>query len=114
MRRRGMAVAIATSLAAGALQAGQTTVIPFAIPVGVPVTTVFRPQVFYAYRAYAPEKPPLTVERPAAGKRPAERSDAPRPAEPALQRCTRCHGGDAPKAGLDLSRPEALSERAKL
>jgi len=86
------------------------TVVPFAVPVAVPVATVQSPTVLYSYDGH----------RAANQVTPTQHEELPAEANPQAsstlleQKCAQCHGGAAPKAGLDLSNPVSLSPQQRL
>lgn len=85
------------------------TVVPFAVPVAVPVATVQSPTVLYSYTA--PHTSPQTTQA-TPEKLPAEVEAL--EATFISQKCAQCHGGEAPKAGLDLSDPSTLTPEQRL
>lgn len=86
------------------------TVVPFAVPVAVPVATVQSPTVLYSYDGHRP--PHQTTQVPL--EEPPVEANSPSRATLLEQRCATCHGGDAPKAGIDLSHPAGLSPAQRL
>jgi len=88
------------------VMAGSSVIVPFAVPVAVPVARVLVPNVWYGYRVTMPERVPegevlrqdvegLTAERVLEGH------------------CSTCHGGWEAKGGLSIF-DEAGGVRAKL
>lgn len=86
------------------------TVVPFAVPVAVPVATVQSPTVLYSYTA--PHTSPQTTQA-TPEEIPAE-VEALEATTFINQQCAKCHGGEAPKAGLDLSDPSTLTPEQRL
>lgn len=86
------------------------TVVPFAVPVAVPVATVQSPTVLYSYDGYraANKAALLPHEEPPVEAKPQASSTL------LEQKCAECHGGAAPKARLDLSNPVGLSPQQRL
>ena len=85
-------------------------VVPFAVPVAVPVATVQSPTVLYSYDGHrvANRATQSPQEEPPAEANPQTSSTL------LEQKCAQCHGGAAPKAGLDLSNPVSLSPQQRL
>lgn len=79
-------------------------VVPFAVPVAVPVATIARPTVLYSYQQYA--SPDAEHVAPPEERR--DKDDSVRPAAVAdgvaevLQRCAACHQGPSAKGDLRL------------
>lgn len=115
------ALVIAAALTAGVCQtnvqaaqvAAASAVVPFAVPVGVPVATVANPSLFYSYNAYAPQQAASAdVYSQSFEARLAERiaeKIAARMAGGTLeakaltvvdQHCAKCHSGPEPKGGF--------------
>ena len=79
--------------------------VPFAIPVAVPVAVVNAPSVVYGYSGYSA----AYQSRPTVEPQRVEPQPSLTAAEVVTNRCVKCHSGDEPKAGFDLSfDPEAL------
>ena len=85
-------------------------VVPFAVPVAVPVATVNVPTVLYSFDG-----------NPDYQARPHVMQAVPNPDIAAMEspslvrrKCAKCHGGPSPKAGLDLSKPAALTTKQRL
>ncbi len=123
------ALTTATPLLSGACKSASITntndqlqvVVPFAVPVGVPVAP-FAPY-FYSCHKFQPQTTaygnPVSI---AASTPPAiypkttsasNASPAPTPS-PIATHCTSCHGGPSPKASLSLEHPESLTESDRL
>lgn len=81
-------------------------VVPFAVPVAVPVATVTRPTLFYSYRQFASP----TIQREDAGRLPDGASrHVGRPHEATddavrilSDSCAKCHSGPDAKGGLEM------------
>ncbi len=97
-------------------------VVPFAVPVAVPVATVNVPTVLYSFdanRGYQQSHQTHNADRsgftePRSRDEGSEHwtSDS-RPSAVVLK-CAKCHSGEAPKAGLDLSKSAALTTKQRL
>jgi hypothetical protein len=96
-------------------------IVPFAVPVGVPVAP-FAPY-FYSYQQF--QQPTVAVAGVAGehdcpnGSRAQRGSADPSRSEPPVasllaQRCATCHGGPNPKADLSLEHPDQLSAATRL
>ncbi len=86
------------------------TVVPFAVPVAVPVATVQPPTVLYSYTAPHTSYPTQQDET----ERSLPDAEALEATTLINQKCAQCHGGEAPKAGLDLSDPSTLNPEQRL
>jgi hypothetical protein len=72
------------------------TIVPFAIPVAVPVATISQPAVFYGYSQYRlAAKPPGPLPS-------SERPPALTAASVLRQRCAACHAGPNPKGRFSV------------
>ncbi len=90
---------------AAVAKAKQPPVVLAITPLDVPVVIVVRPTVLYAYGRYAATYSSQGVPR----------EEVPPTASSIVQQtCLACHGGVAPRAGLDLSHPEQLSPNQRL
>src|SRR6185369_10477100 len=93
-------------------------VVPFALPVGVPVAP-FAPY-FYSYQQYQGQRRGMWDEgREKTTMPPREPSEMQTPSlAPRLstlsQRCATCHGGPTPEAGLSLEHPDQLTADTRL
>jgi uncharacterized membrane protein len=101
-RRPMQRVVRATAVVPPASASG-LVVLPFAVPVAVPVSVVSQPAVLYSYRDYAtPRSDAPAANAPAPG----EASPATPPADAAValltSRCAKCHTGAAPQGHLQL------------
>lgn len=86
----------------------RTVVVRFAV--------IERPDLFYAYSRYvraAPAEAPIPIAQPDLVSAPQAAPLQPRVSGLAA-RCARCHGGEAPKAGLMLDGRGAISAEARL
>ncbi len=119
---RGLCLAF--SLAAASAQCGQAVASPrrcrarrvvardsatavLATPTVVRLAVIERPDLFYAYSRYADRNDDKPWHAPA--------PLAALPTAGAIQRrCATCHGATAPKAGLSLGEPAALSAERRL
>ncbi|MEZ6069384.1 MAG: hypothetical protein R3C10_03725 [Pirellulales bacterium] len=93
--------------------AAEFAVVPFAVPVAVPVATITQPTYFYAYGAYAASadqivaatsresSPDANTQRPAAadGGNDLDR----RAVEVIARRCVKCHSGDEARGELMIA-----------
>ncbi len=86
------------------------TVVPFAVPVAVPVATVQVPTVLYSYSASGAAHPTA----PASTDIGAHVDTAEEATSIIQQACVRCHGGEAPQAGLSLESLDGLSREQRL
>jgi mono/diheme cytochrome c family protein len=82
-------------------------VVPFAVPVGVPVAT-FAPY-FYSYQQFQMKTPESTPALPATPTPPASSNLAAAAASVVFSRCASCHGGATPKAELSLEHVDRLT-----
>lgn len=92
-------------------------VTPFAVPVAVPVATFVSPPVLYSFQGYSMARQAAAVPRATVKEAPPNGESAERAGEPAgiiQQKCGHCHGGEAPKAGLDLTDLAALDVTRRL
>ena len=106
-----------------------TVAVPFAVPVGVPVAPLS--PYFYGYQQiYSPipqsngqtnSSDPIAKVGPAndaasvdQSKSNPSQSAPPFPSSLVVTTCAKCHGGQAPKAGLSLEHPEALNTSDRL
>jgi mono/diheme cytochrome c family protein len=90
-------------------------VVPFAVPVAVPVAVVSRPAVFYGLSPYAVSGSGAAADETQQVAAPAATHRAASEAKSLVARsCISCHGGAAPKAGLDLSDLGALTPQQRL
>jgi mono/diheme cytochrome c family protein len=95
-------------------------VIPFAVPVGVPVAPLA--PYFYSYQQLQgraadyvlPSSQPPAAAAPAAPADAPPMVSAPNPSSLVVAHCASCHGGQTPKAGLSLQLPSALSPADRL
>ena len=81
-------------------------VVPFAVPVAVPVTTVNVPTVLYSFDAHRGYQ-----------QQPQAKTSEPKHTATTVlvvQKCAKCHSGEAPKGGLDLTNPSALTTKQRL
>jgi mono/diheme cytochrome c family protein len=82
-------------------------VVPFAVPVGVPVATLA--PYFYSYQQFqlkTPEPMPAPAATPTP---PASSNPTAAAASVVLSRCASCHGGSAPKSELSLEHVDRLT-----
>jgi mono/diheme cytochrome c family protein len=90
-------------------------IVPFAVPVAVPVAVVARPAVFYGLSPYAVSGTGAAADETPQVAAPAAAHPAASEAKSLVARsCISCHGGTAPKAGLDLSDLGALTPQQRL
>jgi mono/diheme cytochrome c family protein len=82
-------------------------VVPFAVPVGVPVAT-FSPY-FYSYQQFQLKPPAPMPAPPAAPIPPASTNPTAAAASLVSSRCAGCHGGATPKAELSLEQVDRLT-----
>lgn len=112
----GTQVAVRRTAPAVVVQKPAFAVVPFAVPVAVPVATIAQPAVFYGYRQYAAgsDQPSAVSSR----KLTADGFSADRPPAESIstiaRSCVACHGGTAPKAGLDLTDLTRLTPQQRL
>lgn len=94
---RPVAVRAGCHRAAVRVDAAPLAVVPFAVPVAVPVALLSQPAVFYARRAEIITEPRVTVE--SIGSQAPQAADA---VEVLRTRCAACHTGERSKGELPL------------
>ncbi len=82
-------------------------VVPFAVPVGVPVAA-FAPY-FYSYQQFQLKTPEPMPDSPAAPTPPASSNLTTAAASLVSSRCASCHGGATPKAEFSLEHADRLT-----
>ncbi len=85
-------------------------VVPFAVPVAVPVATVNPPTVLYSFDALRGYQQQPRAKAPESKTEHATLKTT----VLVIQKCAKCHGGEAPKAGLDLSQATTLTTKQRL
>jgi uncharacterized membrane protein len=109
MRRPAQRV-VRTAVVAQSESASGLVVLPFAVPVAVPVTVLSQPAVLYSYRQYAEPNVAPPAAEPASSAPIAPSATAPAPTAAVVDpvvallsaRCAKCHTGATPPGHLQI------------